>query len=72
MAINKVEICGVDTSTLPVLKHERMRELFPNPVISRPGTSLYRAICGWCSVSFSDFTTGARVWTICFRSVALD
>jgi len=29
MAINKVEICGVDTSTLPVLKHERMRELFP-------------------------------------------
>ena len=29
MAINKVEICGVDTSTLPVLKNERMRELFP-------------------------------------------
>lgn len=29
MAINKVEICGVDTSTLPVLTNERMRELFP-------------------------------------------
>lgn len=29
MAINKVEICGVDTKTLPVLKNERMRELFP-------------------------------------------
>lgn len=29
MAINKVEICGVDTSTLPVLKNEQMRELFP-------------------------------------------
>ncbi len=29
MAINKVEICGVDTSTLPVLNNERMRELFP-------------------------------------------
>jgi len=29
MAINKVEICGVDTSTLPVLDNERMRELFP-------------------------------------------
>lgn len=29
MAINKVEICGVDTSTLPVLSNERMRELFP-------------------------------------------
>ena len=29
MAMNKVEICGVDTSTLPVLKNERMQELFP-------------------------------------------
>ncbi len=29
MAIGKVEICGVDTSTLPVLTNERMRELFP-------------------------------------------
>ena len=26
---NKVEICGVDTSTLPVISNERMRELFP-------------------------------------------
>src|SRR5690625_3950413 len=25
---HKVEICGVDTSTLPVLKHEEMRVLF--------------------------------------------
>ncbi len=29
MATNKVEICGVDTSALPVLTNERMRELFP-------------------------------------------
>ena len=29
MAIHKVEICGVDTSSLPVLDNERMRELFP-------------------------------------------
>ncbi len=29
MPINKVEICGVDTSTLPVLTNERMRQLFP-------------------------------------------
>lgn len=29
MPINKVEICGVDTSTLPVLTNERMYELFP-------------------------------------------
>jgi len=25
MAGNKVEICGVDTSTLPTLSHERMK-----------------------------------------------
>lgn len=29
MAISKVEICGVDTASLPVLTNERMRELFP-------------------------------------------
>lgn len=29
MAISKVEICGVDTSALPVISNERMRELFP-------------------------------------------
>ena len=29
MAMNKVEICGVGTSTLPVISNERMRELFP-------------------------------------------
>ncbi|MBQ8655154.1 MAG: RNA polymerase sporulation sigma factor SigG [Clostridia bacterium] len=29
MAYSKVEICGVDTGTLPVLSAERMRELFP-------------------------------------------
>ena len=29
MANNKVEICGVDTSALPVLSNERMRALFP-------------------------------------------
>ena len=28
MLINKVEICGVDTSKLPVLKEARMKELF--------------------------------------------
>lgn len=29
MAFGKVEICGVDTSALPVLSAERMQELFP-------------------------------------------
>lgn len=30
MSRNKVEICGVDTSKLPVLKNDKMRELFTN------------------------------------------
>ena len=29
MAYGKVDLCGVDTSKLPVLSAERMRELFP-------------------------------------------
>lgn len=29
MATNKVELCGVDTSSLPIIKNERMHELFP-------------------------------------------
>lgn len=29
MAYGKVDICGVDTSSLPVLSNERMQELFP-------------------------------------------
>ncbi len=29
MNTGKVELCGVDTSALPVIKNERMRELFP-------------------------------------------
>ena len=28
MALNKVEICGVDTSKLPILKEEEKQELF--------------------------------------------
>ena len=28
MALNKVEICGVDTSKLPILKEEEKKELF--------------------------------------------
>ena len=28
MALNKVEICGVDTSKLPLLKEDEKKELF--------------------------------------------
>ena len=29
MAYGKVDLCGVDTSKLPVISAERMRQLFP-------------------------------------------
>ena len=35
MTRNKVEICGVDTSKLPVLKNEEMRELFRKITVRR-------------------------------------
>ena len=38
MAGSKVEICGVDTSRLPILSHERMREL-----LARVRTNMRRA-----------------------------
>lgn len=27
MALNKVELCGIDTSTLPVLKNDQMKDM---------------------------------------------
>ena len=48
MAINKVEICGMGISTLPVLKNERMRELFPKIHAGDKDADL-RHGCGYCS-----------------------
>ena len=68
MAIGKVEICGVDTSTLPVISNERMRQLFPLV----HGGNLSGAICVWCSACSSGSIIAAKMWTICFRSAASD
>ena len=51
MALNKVEICGVNTSKLPVLKAEEKEELFRRikEVMKKPGNFTSKEICGWSS-----------------------
>ena len=48
MALNKVEICGVNTSTLPVLDQEEKAELFKRIKLAmkKPGNCTSKAICG--------------------------
>ena len=73
MAINKVEICGVDTSTLPVLTNERMRELFPL-VHSGDLNAREEFIRGNLRLVLSVIQRfrqpRAKTWTICFRWAA--
>ncbi len=73
MAINKVEICGVDTSTLPVLTNERMRELFP--LVHSGDLNAREEIYPGKSASGAEHyssasATGAKTWKICFRWAA--
>ena len=48
MALNKVEICGVNTSTLPVLDQEEKVELFKRIKAGdeEAGNCTSKAICG--------------------------
>ena len=70
MAIGKVEICGVDTSTLPVISNERMRQLFPL-VHSGDMRAREEFIRGNLRLACSSgSTTAAKMWMICFRSAA--
>ena len=50
MMINKVEICGVNTSKLPVLKESEMRELLHTMKKGdqRARKNLSRVIFDWC------------------------
>ena len=47
MALNKVEICGVNTSSLPILKQEEKDELFRRikQGDTKQGNSILREIC---------------------------
>lgn len=52
MALNKVEICGVNTAKLPVLNAEEKEELFSRikKVMNRHVNYTSKEICGWSSV----------------------
>ena len=57
----KVELCGVDTSRLPVLSEAEKSTLL------RAARAGDRVICGWCSASYKSLPTGARISTTCSR-----
>ena len=48
MTVNKVELCGVNTAKLPLLKEEEKEELFERIKAGdeEPGKSILKGICG--------------------------
>lgn len=48
MTVNKVELCGVNTAKLPLLKEEEKEELFERikAGVKKPGKSILKGICG--------------------------
>ena len=44
MQVNKVEICGVNTSELPVLKNKQMKELLLSDVLGTENDEIYKII----------------------------
>ena len=68
MAWGKVDLCGLDTSKLPVLTPQRMQELYPLVAATRRrATSSYRGICGWCCPSSSAFPGEAKTLMTSFK-----
>jgi hypothetical protein len=68
----KVEICGVNTAKLPVLKNEEMQRLLK---LAKNGDKKAREelIAGNLRLvlsSFQSFPGAERTWTIYFRSAA--
>ena len=72
MALNKVEICGVNTSKLPVLKAEEKEELFRRiKEGDEEARELYIKGNLRLVLRSSVFPTAAKIWTIFFRLAAL-
>lgn len=72
MAWGKVDLCGLDTSKLPVLTPQRMQELYP---LVHSGDKAARdefiqGICGWCCPSSSAFPDAAKTSMTSFKSGA--
>ena len=72
MALNKVEICGVNTSKLPVLTNEEKDILFER--IKKGDTEareLYiKGNLRWCSVSSNVSPPATKMWMIYSRLAA--
>ena len=69
MYSNKVEICGINTSKLTVLKEKEKMELLKAMHEGSP-TARDQLINGNLRLVLSviqRFTTGAKIWTTCFR-----
>lgn len=62
MALNKVDLCGVDTSKLPVLTSAEMKKLFEpsRRATKRRARSLSAATSGWCCRWCSALRAAAR------------
>ena len=70
----KVEICGVNTATLPVVKSQQMTELFiqlQDGDLSAKEKLINGNLSLFCRL-FSALRTARKTWTICFRSAASD
>ena len=63
MAINKVEICGVNTSKLPVLNNEEKEELFKRYYrgIKKQGNHILEEISDWFLVLYKDLIIGEHM-----------
>lgn len=74
MAQGKVEICGVNTSKLPLLKEEEKEacSCVLRREIWRQRKNTSREISDWYSVLLNAFQTVMKIRMICFRSAALD
>lgn len=69
MAQYKVEICGVNTSRLPLLKNDEKDELFSKILEgdSKAREKYTKEIFDLCLVLYRDFLTVRKILTICFR-----
>ena len=74
MAINKVEICGVNTSKLPVLNNEEKEELFKKILQGdkEARNHILEEISDWFLVLYKDLIIEGNTWMICFKWGVLD
>lgn len=75
MTRNKVEICGVDTSKLPVLTNVEMRELFHDLQQNNERTAREKLVNGNLRLVLSviqRFNNRGSLSTICFRWAVSD